>query len=753
VDADACCTLCAGHPGCQAFSWDVYNQQGQKNGECYMKSACPSTTDSGAVTAGELFPGPPPAPSPGPGPAPGPFARPVLPVTAATKRAASIVAQMTTAEKASLLNGIKSAAYGDSHNGYYVGNIPGVARLKVPSLNMQDASQGFRTLDKTQFGQVTSWPCSLAVAANWDTEATRAWGVALGVEFRAKGANMILGPSLNVHRVARGGRNAEYISGEDGYLGSQLVPEYVTGVQSQRVIANIKHYALNNQETNRGTVDSLVGERALQEVYMAPFRAGARAGAASAMCSYNLLNGTYACGHAASINRNLKADYNWTGFVTSDWGAVHGDGYQHSGLDMDQPGTDHHFDPRKLTGDAATLDDMATRVVGALVQVDAFDHPVCTGGVDCSPFLYEANATSAAHAALARSLAANGAALLKNENATLPLGRPGSTIAVVGAACDAPYDLEGLAGKWNKGNYYVMGGSGRVLSLKFTSILDGIKARAKQAGATVTAEAAGADVVVTCGACWSTEGADRRDLLVDQDADIAALVRSAAAPVVVLLQGPGALVTSSFREGAASIVSMFLAGQATGLAWADVLFGDVNPAGRLPVTFPLSEADTTPPCPGTACEYSEGLAVGYRGMGGKAVAFPFGHGLSYTSFSYGPLAVTRRGAAGCAAPARVCVAVAVANAGQLAGAEVAQLYLTYPAAAGEPGSPLRGFRRTQVLAPGATASLTFQLTDEDVGVWDAGAHAFRVWTQGDFVVGVGGSSRALHSNATFAVHI
>jgi beta-glucosidase len=662
---------------------------------------------------------------------------------------------MTNAEKASILNGLKSAAYGDSHNGYYVGNTLGVKRLGVPSMNMQDASQGFRTIDASQYGQVTSWPCSLAVAANWDANATEEWGKALGVEFRAKGANMILGPSLNVHRVARGGRNAEYISGEDPFLGSAQVAAYVRGVQSEKVVANIKHYILNNQETNRNGVNSIVSERALQEIYMAPFRAGVRAGVASAMCSYNLVNGTHACDVASSMNRNLKGDLQWPGFITSDWAAVHDDGYQNAGLDMDQPGTDGYFAASKLVGDNATLNDMATRVIGALIDVGALDDPVCvpTGAGECDHYLYEANATSPEHAEMARSLAANGASLLKNENQTLPL-KPGSTIAVVGSACDAPYDLSKLGG-WNQGNYYVMGGSGRVINPDSTSILTGLKARAAAATppATIVSDVTGADVIVTCGATWSSEGGDRRNLLIDQQNEVYNIVTAAGkagTPVVVLLTAPGAIVTSQYVDGADAMVAMFLAGQATGLAWADVLFGDVNPNGKLPVTFPVSEDDVVEPCTSTDCTYTEGLAVGYRAFqqDSRPVAFPFGHGLSYTTFTFSKAVVTAKGGD---CDATVCIDVVVTNNGTTPGAEVAQLYLTYPASAEEPGSPLRGFMKTKILAAKATQTIRFKLQDDDVSVWDSTTHSFRVVKGEAFTAHIGSSSMDWHRNLTFTV--
>ena len=205
------------------------------------------------------------------------------PATPATARAKGIVANMTNSEEASILDGIHSAAHGNSHDGDCMGNTPAVPRLNVPSTNMQDAGQGFRTIDKSQCAQVASWPCGLAVAATFDTFLVERWGAALGAEFRGKGANTILGPSLDVHRAALDGRNAECTPGEDAFLGAQLVLACDEGVQSQKVTTNVKHFVLDDQETNRNTVNALVGERALQEIHVAPFRAGALARAASAM--------------------------------------------------------------------------------------------------------------------------------------------------------------------------------------------------------------------------------------------------------------------------------------------------------------------------------------------------------------------------------------------------------------------------------------------------------------------------------------
>eukprot|EP00912_Choanoflagellata_sp_UC4_P000192 UC4_evm3s125 len=579
-------------------------------------------------------------------------------------------------------------------NGYYIGNTPAIPRLNIPSINSQDAAQGFRTIDPSMYGLVTSWPCSLGAAATWDVQLVEQWGQALGKEFRAKGANMILGPSLNVHRVPLGGRNAEYISGEDAYLGTKMVPAYIKGVQSQKVMANIKHYILNNQETNRGGVSSNVGERAMMELYWPPFAAGALAGAASAMCSYNLVNGTHSCGNNEVLNNLLKGGLNWTGFVTSDWNAIHGDGYQTAGLDMDNPGNDGFFNLEKLQGDPS-LDDMATRIIAALIEVDAFDNPVCTGGIDCGHYLYEVNATSAEHAELARSIAAASASLLKNDNRTLPI-KEGLNVAVVGDACNAPNDVKTFSA-WNAVNPFS------------TSILSGIRQRAAQSNVKITSDISAADIIITCGATTSTEGNDRSNLLVDQDQEIKNIVDGASKPVVVLLQGPGALVTGSFDEKATSIVFMPLAGQATGLAWADILFGDVNPSGKLPITFPISESDTIQPCQGSTCEYNEGLAVGYRGLEGKAVAFPFGHG-----------------------------------------ADVPQLYILFPEVAKQPSRVLKGFNKTNLLNPGESDDITFELTDFDLSMWSVEFGSF-VPVNGLYNVTVGSSSRDSRINISFSI--
>eukprot|EP00900_Chrysochromulina_parva_P012302 jgi/Chrpa1/21072/Chrysochromulina_OHIO_Genome00000625-RA len=317
----------------------------------------------------------------------------VLPPTAR-----GLVSNMTFEEKASLVRGVGWSEW-SFEEGYYVGSVPAVPRLRIPSINMHDGPQGFRTTDRRIVGSVTSWPClshpsapadegaprlherasrldvgctvcspQLAVGATWNVALAHSYGAALGAEFRAKGANVILGPGVNLARVALNGRAAEYISGEEPALGAAMGSAYVRGVQSQGVAAVVKHFAVNNQETLRTETDVIVSERALWEVYYAAFEACVEAGVASVMCSYNKINGEHACGSPRLLARDLKRTMRFAGWVMSDWWAV--------------------------------------RSASAVP---------CTVGCDCAAKLYATDATSAEHTALSRRVAAASIVLLKNE--------------------------------------------------------------------------------------------------------------------------------------------------------------------------------------------------------------------------------------------------------------------------------------------------------------------------------------------------
>ncbi len=321
--------------------------------------------------------------------------------------------------------------------------------------------------------------------------------------------------------------------------------------------------------------------------------------------------------------------------------------------------------------------------------------------------------------------------LLKNDNNVLPLKR-GSRVAVVGSACDASNRVTGLS--WDQGSYYVVGGSGRVLSTRATSVVAGIRAQAQSGDVQVSESlsddvqsavdaAAAADVVVICGGTTSTEDRDRATLLLDQDSFIRDVLARTTTPSVVAMSTPGPVLTSSWKDDADAIVNMFLGGEATGHAWADVLLGKVNPSGKLPVTFPDSYDQTVEPCPGTgSCAYSEGLFLGYRGLDNTAISFPFGHGLSYTSFDLAFASTVSP----CSTSSRaVCFSVAVKNVGGVAGAEVVQAYLAYPQVFEEPPQVLRGFHKVAV-GVGEVVHVEFEFTEKDLSIWNTDTRTWSV---------------------------
>ena len=408
---------------------------------------------------------------------------------------------------------------------------------------------------------------------------------------------------------------------------------------------------------------------------------------------------------------------------------------------------------------------MVTHLLNGMLAAGALDDSVCTAGCDCEAYLYGVNATSAAHVALARSIAAEAIILLKNDHDALPIPMS-ATVAVVGSACDASHEID-AEGDWKAGDYYVVGGSGRVVGGYAVSILGGLVASGVATVVSATdhvadaiAVAAGADYVLVCAAGTTTEDDDRATLRLDQHELLVGLSAASTdgtlggAHLVVAAMAPGAIAVSPWSEHAHAILLMFLGGQETGNGWADVLLGRVTPAGKLPVTLVRDDDDAQPPgpCVGTGtssdvaslhCVYTERLQVGWRGMHGQAVGFPFGHGLSYTSFTYawgetgglhGPVALDEPTAA-------VVMSVVVTNAGAVAGAEIVQLYVRYPPSAGEPPSGvLRAFKKTRVLQPGESQTVAFTLAERAVSVW---SESSSMWTRvaGQFTMAVGSSSR------------
>ncbi|CAE8717633.1 unnamed protein product, partial [Polarella glacialis] len=679
--------------------------------------------------------------------------------------AKGLVAQMTTEEKFRLIDARGYSGW-TALEGYFVGSILAVPRLGIPSIKMQDAEAGFRTIDKRMIGTVTSWPCALVLSASWDPQLTWKWAEAMGQEFRAKGANVALGPAVNVHRVPFNGRNAEYISGEDPALGESLVPAYVKGLQEGAgVAAVVKHFTLNQQETLRTTVNSQADARVRWEQYYPPFEAAVNAGVAAVMCSYNYVNGLQACSNHEVITDDLKSRMGFEGWVMSDWWALTGPEAAAAGTDMDMPGNDDNFAKHKLDSlPAGRVEEMVMRTLIGMRRSGAWSEPPsfdCRVGCDCGDSLYSVNATSDEHVALARRIAAAGAVLLKNDpipkksDRVLPL-KAGQKVAMLGAACDQSQDVDAMMKEWTAANYYVLGGSSRVLSPYTVSVVAGLKGRgldlrtsAEDSLAAAKNSMVGSDVAVVCGGATAAETKDRTTLSLDQELFIQGVVNAGVElgiPVVVLAFAPGA-VTTPWRDAATGVVTMFHSGQQTGHAAADILLGSVNPSGRLPVTFPAQEADATRPCESANCPYTEGLKGGWHMYQGLPVAYPFGFGLSYTEFEYTAGSMKTNSDAN----GRRGMSVNIRNVGARPGSDIVQLYVGFPVSAttqDEPAYRLRHFKKTKELQPGESEIIEFELSPRDETIWDS---SLNMWDMvfGDYTVFVGSSSRDLHLCGSF----
>lgn len=727
----------------------------------------------------------------------------------ATARA--LVGNMTRAEKVAYVHGEGWVGY-QLTEGFYVGSVPALPRLRIPSINIQDGPAGFRTTDTRIVGTVTAWPSQLALGATWDPDLAYSYAEALGREFRAHGANVALGPGLNIARVARCGRLSEYLTGEEPGLGAALGTAYVRGLQSVGVAAVAKHFVANTQENSRLSVDARISQRALNEVYLPAWRMVVRAGIASIMCGYNLVNGVHACGPSSALHE-LKESLGFQGWVMSDWWAITSSAALPL-VDQEMPGTpvqarqawysdavlaqaDTVPAVRSTTSSigGSALDGMVSRILGGMLRADAFREPLCSVGCNCDAALYTARPPPAEHTALSRRVAAASIVLLKNEPPrrsasaaagvpVLPLVSSAHTktrIALVGSACSVARHIA-VGGDWKTGSYYVVGGSGRVIAPD-AEIVTVRKALAEIAGIDVVVSATDgvaaalhaardASVIIACAGATASESVDRPHLGLDQDwflRDFAFRLRGERQnqSLVVLVNAPGPFLTAGWSEHADALAVMFLGGAQAGHAWADVLTGAVNPSGRLPVTLPLEETDVTAPCTTSQCIHTEDLRVGWRALVNQSVAYGFGHGLSFSTFHY-EFADTPLAAASATLPlvvdsktidddedAVLQLRVRIRNDGGLAGREVVQLYLAFPKGAGEPPLVMRGFQPTATLAPGESTTIEMALLRRDLSVWNEGStddpDQRKGWRTalGSYQVHVGASSRDLRLSSTF----
>jgi beta-glucosidase len=700
------------------------------------------------------------------------------------RRAELLLAAMTPEEKFSLLHGggwrglfDPTAPPTRSLGG--AGFIPGISRLGIPDLQMADSAVGVAR--GAVFGRYsTALPSCVSEAASWDLNVAREYGTLIGTELRDQGFNMSLGGGINLTREARNGRNFEY-KGEDPILAGRMVGAEMKALQQQGVIAHVKHYALNDQENGRSFVNIKVGERAMRETDLLAFEIGIKeSGAGAVMCSYNLLNGDYACENNYLLNDVLKKQWAFPGFVVSDWGATHSTAKAAlAGLDIEMPGDTFFGKPLEKAVESGEvpwprLNDMVRRILRSEFAAGLFDNPRPRQ----VPNVF-------AGFEVAQRVAEQGSVLLKNAGGQLPLSVAGlRSIAVIGSHADVGVLSGGGSAQVDPpgGNAVPtpprstggIPGFGRVVWHR-SSPLSAIHAKAPNAkveynlGTDPSSSAAlakASDVAIVFVNQPSSEGADLPSLSLPDNQDALVSAVAAANPRTVVVLETGGAVTMPWIDQVAAVLAAWFPGIRGGEAIANILFGDVNPSAKLPLTFPRSEADLPHPklahqppplrpadtaaAPGSPfrgktrrfdLEFDEGLKVGYKWYDaeGKQPLFPFGFGLSYTTFAYSDLKVTP-------GPAPL-VAFTVKNTGARAGAEAAQVYVTLPQTAGEPFKRLVAWEKV-LLAPGEAKIVTLKLDPFYLSIFDPDKDAWKL-EPGEYKVHAGASSRDLPLNGAF----
>lgn len=637
------------------------------------------------------------------------------------------------------------------------GYVRGIPRLGVPDLLESDASLGVANPTQLRPDQATALPSGLAIASSFNPELAFASGRMIGSETRAFGYNVLLSGGINLARDPRNGRNFEYL-GEDPLLAGMLGGESIRGIQSQGVIATVKHLSLNAQETLRNTLDARIDEAGHRESDLLAFEIAIEIGQpGSVMGGYNLVNGHYACGNDHLINTVLKSEWGYPGWVMSDWGAVHDVGYFNAGLDQQsgaQLDKQIWFDePLKAEYAAgrvskARLSDAVCRILRSIYAVGA-DRPLTKAPID-----FDANAR------VARQAAAEGIVLLKNDG-ILPLADSLQSIAVIGGHADI-----GVMSGAGSSQVTPVGGAAAVIPVGGSGIMNGharqlivpsspLKALQAQLphilitfdsgynSLTAAACAARADLAIVFATQWQCEGYDAgMELPHGQDALIETVAR--ANPNIVVVLETGNPVCMPWLDQVKAVIEAWYPGQKGGDSIADVLTGKTNPSGRLPLSWPVDVSQNPRPVlaglgepDGTrvTVTYSEGSDVGYRWFAAHSQRpqFPFGHGLTYTSFDHGPLQLTGDDV--------VVARFAVTNSGARPGADVPQLYLVN--AAGKPVQRLAGFQKVSLL-PGETREVSLIVDRRLLANWTGNG-----WTiaPGEYVFALGRSAGELGPSA------
>jgi beta-glucosidase len=689
------------------------------------------------------------------------------------ERASMVVQQMTLDEKISLLHGTGMAGLSPIsplaiHSNGGAGYVVGIPRLGVPAIQMSDAAYGVRSSGEN--GRYsTALPADVAAAASWDLDAAHEYGALIGRELRAQGYNMSLGGGINLTREPRDGRTFEYL-GEDPILAGKLVGSVMKGEQEQHVLGDIKHYALNDQESGRNAVNVNIDKRAARESDLLAFEIGLQeSDAAAVMCSYNRVDREYACENKYLLTDVLKKAWNFKGFVISDWQAAHSMAKASAaGMDHEEPGWIFYGDDLKRAVEsgkvpAAEVDDHVHRILRSMFATGVIDDPPQKGVVDV-----------AGGFEVAQKIAEQGTVLLKNDHAQLPLDASKiHSMAVIGPHADVGMISGGGSAQVDPpgGNAIMPPGKGRTHwqdEIWFpTSPLRAIRAHAPNAnvqfdsGADPAAAAALAktvDVAIVFAYQWESEGMDLDSLSLPHHQDDLIAKVAAANPRTVVVIESGGPVTMPWVDQVSAILEAWFAGSRGAEAVANVIFGEVNPCAKLPITFPKSEADLPHPTivkppkattdadkqgwkriaaglPAFQITYDEGVKVGYKWYDAetKPVLFPFGYGLSYTTYLYSNLTVTPG--------KRQRVTFTVTNTGNRAGAEVAEVYASLPAAAAEPPKRLVGWSKVKLNA-GESKEVAVEVDPKYLSIFDVEQNGWQL-IPGEYGFMVGGSSQDL----------
>jgi beta-glucosidase len=696
------------------------------------------------------------------------------------QRVTDLLSRMTTEEKATMLSGSG-----------WMESAP-IERLGIPAIKMADGPMGVRSwagssavTNAGKAAQVlaTSFPSGVAMAATWDTALVEREGQAIAQEVKALGRDMILGPTVNINRVPLWGRNFEGY-GEDPYLAAQLGVAYIKGVQGEGVIPSVKHFDANNEEFERHRIDAHIDERTLHEIYLPAFKAAVEeANVWTVMSAYNKLNGVHCAESVPLLTDILKKEFGFKGFVISDWGSTYSTAPTvNAGMDLEMPGGPPMqewfstgqpaaagngagwltaekvlaaFNAGEIT--EATLNDNVSRILRVMFEAGLFDHPHVAGGEVDTP----------AQKAVALQGATEGIVLLKNAGALLPLNAAKiHSIAVIGPNA-AVARTGGGGSSLVKPKYAVapLDGikerAGDSIHVRFelgvgmqgeNAALNTPESRAKmlQAATEAASQADVAVVVVGRYPKLETENYDVKtmDLPDGQDELIEAVEKANPHTVVVLNTGDPVTMTK-WLDATPALLDMWYGGQEGGHALAAVLFGDANPSGKLPVSLPKRFEDSPAyghyPGENLQVDYAEGIYVGYRYFDTKNVepAFPFGFGLSYTTFKYSGLKVSRYKANG---SGPINIELALTNTGSRPGAEVVQLYIheDHPAI-DRPIRELKRFQRVE-LKPGESKTVRFTLDRAAFSYWSPEK---KDWTAdpGTFEIQMGSSSRDIHLRA------